>query len=381
MYDDPRERDYHLRENGRRHHHPPAHRHHPQYSDMDPPMYQRDPQQDRYPPMVRHGYAGGGPSSRAYRGDSRDYGYPLRPGGGAGDYQEHSSDARGGGGGGSGEDFLEPKRECPEDVAGRAYDVGPEGVYPDYPTMRRGDPRGEPPAVDVTAGTRGGAMRGSSGYPSQMRVGARLPPPPHATAAVPAEHPMYSKTGPRQGARPPSHSNGAHHMRGSHSPADGSSPLTQGRRASDVASSPSLRTASTAASPPVRDGGAPPPIRAGPNTHGGHSGTRRGSRSPSRSPEIVSGVIAERTGSGGGDVLEGGEEAPKPFNEVVRDASGVTRLFIPETPPIVPRRPPSKGNKRETLGDIAQRIPVSIMRPYFNYPLRTAAEVRNINFG
>lgn len=65
----------------------------------------------------------------------------------------------------------------------------------------------------------------------------------------------------------------------------------------------------------------------------------------------------------------------QPFQEVVCDESGMARLYIPETPPIVPRRPPSKGNKRETLGDIAHRIPVSVMRPYFNYPLRTAAEV------
>lgn len=51
------------------------------------------------------------------------------------------------------------------------------------------------------------------------------------------------------------------------------------------------------------------------------------------------------------------------------------RLQIPDEPPKVPRRPPSKGNKRETLGDIAKRIPVQLMRQYFNYPLRTAAEV------
>ena len=50
------------------------------------------------------------------------------------------------------------------------------------------------------------------------------------------------------------------------------------------------------------------------------------------------------------------------------------RLQIPDEPPIVPRRPPSKGNKRETLGDIAKRIPVQLMRQYFNYPLRAAAE-------
>lgn len=53
------------------------------------------------------------------------------------------------------------------------------------------------------------------------------------------------------------------------------------------------------------------------------------------------------------------------------------RLSIPEEPPKVPRRPPSKGNKRETLADIAKRIPVQLMRQYFNYPLRSAAEVRD----
>lgn len=41
----------------------------------------------------------------------------------------------------------------------------------------------------------------------------------------------------------------------------------------------------------------------------------------------------------------------------------------------LPRRPPQKGNKRETLQDIARRVPVEIIRPYFNYPLRTAADV------
>lgn len=53
------------------------------------------------------------------------------------------------------------------------------------------------------------------------------------------------------------------------------------------------------------------------------------------------------------------------------------RLSIPDEPPKVPRRPPSKGNKRETLADIAKRIPVQLMRQYFNYPLRSAAEVRD----
>lgn len=69
------------------------------------------------------------------------------------------------------------------------------------------------------------------------------------------------------------------------------------------------------------------------------------------------------------------ENTVKDFPEMVKDKSGFPRLCIPENPPIVPRRRPSKGNKRETLADIAHRIPVSVMRPYFNYPLRTAAEV------
>lgn len=47
----------------------------------------------------------------------------------------------------------------------------------------------------------------------------------------------------------------------------------------------------------------------------------------------------------------------------------------PPQPPTLPPRPPSKGNKREILADIAKRIPVDVMRRYFNYPLRSAAEV------
>ncbi|CAM9288929.1 unnamed protein product [Scytosiphon promiscuus] len=61
-------------------------------------------------------------------------------------------------------------------------------------------------------------------------------------------------------------------------------------------------------------------------------------------------------------------------------AAGVPpRLAIPQEPPKVPRRPPSKGNKRETLADIARRIPVQLMRHYFNYPLRAAAEAMHIS--
>lgn len=39
------------------------------------------------------------------------------------------------------------------------------------------------------------------------------------------------------------------------------------------------------------------------------------------------------------------------------------------------RAPFQQGNTRQTLEDIARRIPVETMRPYFNYPLRLAADV------
>lgn len=51
-------------------------------------------------------------------------------------------------------------------------------------------------------------------------------------------------------------------------------------------------------------------------------------------------------------------------------------LNIPDSPPRLARRAPRKGNKRETLSDIARRVPVEVIRPYFNYPLRKAAEVK-----
>ncbi|CAN0060746.1 unnamed protein product, partial [Pylaiella littoralis] len=50
-----------------------------------------------------------------------------------------------------------------------------------------------------------------------------------------------------------------------------------------------------------------------------------------------------------------------------------------DEPPKVPRLPPSTGNKRETLDDIAKRIPVELVRQYFNYPLRPAAEAMYIS--
>ncbi|CAM9660914.1 unnamed protein product, partial [Scytosiphon promiscuus] len=43
------------------------------------------------------------------------------------------------------------------------------------------------------------------------------------------------------------------------------------------------------------------------------------------------------------------------------------------------RKPPLKGTRRETLQDIARRVPVDVMRPYFNYPLRTAADAMCIS--
>ena len=67
-------------------------------------------------------------------------------------------------------------------------------------------------------------------------------------------------------------------------------------------------------------------------------------------------------GMGGGGMGGGGNRFRGPLN-------------IPENPPRLPRRPPRKGNKRETLQDIARRVPVEIIRPYFNYPLRAAADV------
>eukprot|EP00904_Undaria_pinnatifida_P009802 jgi/Undpi1/5952/HiC_scaffold_2.g01226.m1 len=66
-------------------------------------------------------------------------------------------------------------------------------------------------------------------------------------------------------------------------------------------------------------------------------------------------------GMGGGGMGGGGNRFRGPLN-------------IPENPPRLPRRPPRKGNKRETLQDIARRVPVEIIRPYFNYPLRAAAD-------
>lgn len=50
-------------------------------------------------------------------------------------------------------------------------------------------------------------------------------------------------------------------------------------------------------------------------------------------------------------------------------------LNIPATPPKLARRPLEKAKKRETLKEIAKRVPVEVVVPYFNYPLRKAAQV------
>lgn len=59
----------------------------------------------------------------------------------------------------------------------------------------------------------------------------------------------------------------------------------------------------------------------------------------------------------------------------VRERPLPPRLSIPNDPPMVPRRPPRRGNCRETLDDIAKRVPLQVMCPYFNYPLSVAAKV------
>eukprot|EP00903_Cladosiphon_okamuranus_P005462 g5447.t1 len=63
------------------------------------------------------------------------------------------------------------------------------------------------------------------------------------------------------------------------------------------------------------------------------------------------------------------------------NASNCTRapLNLPKTPRKLGRKPRVKGRKRETLHDIARRVPVSVMREYFNFSLRQAADAMNIS--
>ncbi|CBJ30079.1 Putative NIN-like transcription factor [Ectocarpus siliculosus] len=77
-----------------------------------------------------------------------------------------------------------------------------------------------------------------------------------------------------------------------------------------------------------------------------------------------------------------GRSSSKNSNNGTEDSRGpaVRRLRIPDEPPTLPPRDVSKaGSKREVLADIAKRIPVELMREYFNYPLRVSAEAMHIS--
>jgi len=82
---------------------------------------------------------------------------------------------------------------------------------------------------------------------------------------------------------------------------------------------------------------------------------------------------------GGVEQMDNARQTPsgqkRKSNNSSRAAAAAARPPL-EAPPALPPRPLSKGNKREILADIAERIPVELMRQYFNYPLRSAAEVR-----
>lgn len=73
------------------------------------------------------------------------------------------------------------------------------------------------------------------------------------------------------------------------------------------------------------------------------------------------------------DISEITQEEQHPYREVEADPLCMTRLNIPKNPPMLLL--PTTLNKREKLDDIARRIPISVLRPYFNYRLRKAAEV------
>ena len=420
-YQQERERTYH-----REHPEDPRHptqRHPPTggYPGPEPPPMYRDAQDrsggsggGRFYPAPRQAYPN--PNS-AY--DPRDV-YPGErppPAAAAGAYEDQLLAARAARVG-AGRGFIPAKHELPDDPD-KAYDADPEATYPKYPgpgRMRQGSVDGGPPVMPRNDGR---LQRSPALSPQQVRNGDRRgpggPPPPHADPRGAAPPPLY-KAPMRHGSAvgvSPSLEGGAyhhpHHPHYSHPHqargAPGGSPSMHGRRGSDGASPPpqslrrDVRPGVSAAGPPTGDGRSAAPVgthaRAGAITRGrgsvappsdggvhmdeddaggvGGSASRSGVSKPKSEDD-------EEGGGGGGcgrktraSDPEGGGETP--FCEVVLDASGVTRLFIPETPPIVPRRPPSKGNKRETLGDIAHRIPVTVMRPYFNYPLRTAAEV------
>lgn len=399
MYQE-RERAYH-----REHPDHPRYPHElpPGFSGPASPMYRevRDGGERFFvaPPPPHHAYPNHPGGGAGYRGPPDVY-YQQRPGGGAAYAGQRLADGGGGGG------FVRAKRELYEDPDGKAYDAGRESTYPKYPgpggRFRQGfgpDENGGPPPP-----RRDGRMQHPPALSSHGRNGVRsVGGPASAAAAGVVPPPLYKAP---SGQDPVAAGGGSlyHHryQPDAHGGQDGGSsrhrsppgsPRAHGRRGVDEAAHSLRRDArsrggSAAPLPPVSAAG-----RAGPGTRGGGNGAlsvdddndddddddgSSASRSDSKPPAEEDGGVgrgrkARESGAPAGSGGEAGGE--EPFCEVVRDASGVTRLFIPETPPEVPRRPPSKGNKRETLGDIAQRIPVSIMRPYFNYPLRTAAEV------
>lgn len=402
----------------------PEHPHHPSargvagYLEMESPMY-RDPR-DRYFSPERHAYQ---MAAGVYR-DPRDaYAPPPSHGGPPNEaaYPHHPVGGRGSAGGvvwGSsgtnGNSFMQPKHEYPEDVD-KAYEADPEGAYPDYSMMTSGSAaqRRGPPYLSIPLAD--GGRRGSPPVPLHSRNGGRHGTTVAAVAeaattmdaavAAPSQHPLYNASRQPAGsltaptAAPSMHSARAgavgndgpqHHLqllhhrtRGRSNSSTGDSPALSERRGSDPAAPPpppGIRgsSASSRGAPVARDGTASAGAGGGGSGNDGDVGLHGRHRSRSGSPDDEqAGKVARatRTTLAPSAAHDRGEE---PFCEVVRDASGVTRLFIPETPPVVPRRPPSKGNKRETLADIAHRIPVSVMRPYFNYPLRTAAEVSMI---
>ncbi|CAM9129821.1 unnamed protein product, partial [Scytosiphon promiscuus] len=406
------ERMYHERERAYHRDHAPPHEPPPGYPGPERPMY-RDVRDmgERFYSGPRQGYPA--PNGAAYH-DPRDHGYPRQRIGaasavgaapGAAYPEQRQGPLRAGGGGG----YVHPKHELPEDID-KAYDADPETSYPKYPGRGRGRPG---PGPEDGPPMRGGMPQHSPALSPQARNSGR---PADVVVGPPPLYKAPARQGRAAGVSPslPPLEGGAyhHHHRhhlhnrgggggggGSHHSSPTGSPLAHGRRGSEDVPSPPLRgdmrprggsmsslpAAAVAAAAVGRVG--PPQSRAGVMTRGSGGGggvggsiEDDGSMKPHSEDEVGGRSSRHAVGGrqhAGGPRPEDSDE--KPFCEVVRDESGVTRLFIPETPPVVPRRPPSKGNKRETLSDIAHRIPVTVMRPYFNYPLRTAAEAMNIS--